>query len=86
MEKSIHEFKVEFMYLSVGERKKTTFLKLLLSLRIVNPLFKKDFKNAEHLTKTSFFFLYFRDRPKNSQANKQRRRRKYIQITKGGES
>ena len=45
--------------------------------RNVNLLFKKDFKIAELLTKTSFF-LYLRDRPKYGEGNKQRRRRKYM--------
>ena len=39
--------------------------------------FKKDFKFAELLTKTSFF-RYFRDRPKNGEWNKLRRRGKYM--------
>ena len=36
----------------------------------VNLLFKKDFKRAELLTKTSFF-LYFRDHPKNGDGSKE---------------
>ena len=57
------------VYMYVKEReKKLTALKLLSSflrhIRNVNLLFKKDFKRAELLTKT-FFFLNFRDRPKN---------------------
>ena len=42
-------------------------------MRNVNLPFKKDFKIAELLSKISFF-LYFRDRPKNGEGNKQRRR------------
>ena len=45
-------------------------------LRNLNFLFKKNSKRAELLTKASFF-LYFRDRPKNGEGNKQRSRRKY---------
>ena len=55
------------------KRKKKTVLKSLYSflrhLRNVNLLFKKDFKSAELLSKTSFF-LYFRDRPINGEGNK----------------
>ena len=57
-------------------------------LRNVNLLFKKNFKSAELLTKTSFF-LYFRDCHKNGKGNKQVRRRKYTRqkhIKKDGES
>ena len=38
-------------------------------IRNVNLPFKKDFKFAELLTKTSFF-VYFRDRPENGEGNK----------------
>ena len=52
--------------------KKIAALKLLYSflmhMKNLNLLFKKDFKSAELLTKTSFF-LYFRDRPKNGEEN-----------------
>ena len=55
-------------------------MKLLQSflryLRNVNLLVKKNFKSAELLNKASFF-LYFRDRPKNGEDNKQRIRQKY---------
>ena len=65
----------------VWERKKDNSFEnnviILSYTKNVNLLFKKDFKIAEHLTKTSFF-LYFRNRPKNGEGNKQRRRRKYI--------
>ena len=46
-------------------------------IRNLNLLFKKGFKIAELLIKTSIF-LYFRDRPKNGEGNKQMRRRKYM--------
>ena len=52
--------------------KKIAALKLLylflMHMKNVNLLFKKDFKSAELLTKTSFF-LYFRERPKNGEGN-----------------
>ena len=44
---------------------------ILRYIRNVNPPFKKDFKFAELLTKTSFF-LYFRDRPENGERNKKK--------------
>ena len=40
-----------------------------MDIRNVNLLFKKDFKFAELLTKTSFF-AYFRDSPENGEWNK----------------
>ena len=67
------------MYLCVGEKKNNSFeiiVILLRYIRNVNFLLVRDFKIAELLTKTPFF-LYFRDRPKNGEGNKQRRRRKY---------
>ena len=78
MEKSIHELKVEFVYLCAGEKKYNSFETAVIILRYirnVNIFFQKDSKIAELLTKTSFF-LYFRDCPKNGEGNKQRRRRK----------
>ena len=68
MEKSIHELKAEFVYLSVREKKNCSFEIIVIILRYiyitnVNFLFKKDFKIAKLLTKTSVF-LYFRDCPK----------------------
>ena len=75
MEKSIHEIKVEFVYLCVREKKITVIT--LRYIKNVNLLFKKDFKIAEVLMKTSFF-LYCRDRPLNGKKNKQRRRQKYM--------
>ena len=65
MEKSIHEFKVEFVYLCVGQKKNNICeitVIILRYIRNVNLLFKKEFKITEPLTKISFF-LNFRDRP-----------------------
>ena len=79
MEKGIPVLKAEFMY--VCERKKNNSFEIhviiLRYIRNVNLPFKKDFKFAALLTKTSFF-LYFRDRPKNGEGNKLRRREKYM--------
>ena len=50
---------------------------ILRYMRNVNLPFKKDFKIAELLSKISFF-LYFRDRPKNDEGNKQRKRQNYM--------
>ena len=78
----------------VWERKNNSFkihVIILRYIRNVNLPFKKDFKFTELFTKT-FFFLYFRDRPKNGERNKQRRRRYYMRksnwicIKKGGKS
>ena len=66
IEKSIHELKAEFVGLKVcvWEREKiNSFGITAIIFKALNPLFKKDFKSAELLTKT-FFFFYFRDRPK----------------------
>ena len=69
------------MSIFVWEGKKYNRFKITVIIiryiRNVNLLFKKDFKIAELLTKTSFF-LYFRDCPKNAEGNKQMRRRKYM--------
>ena len=63
------------------ERKKNNSFEIhviiLGYIRNVNLPFKKDFKIAELLTKTSFF-LYFKSRPKNGEGNKLRRREKYM--------
>ena len=65
----------------VCEREKNNSFKIhaiiLMCIKNVNLPFKKDFKFAELLTKTSSF-VYFRDRPENGEGYKQRRRRKYI--------
>ena len=65
----------------VCEREKNNSFKIhviiLMYIKNVNLSFKKDFKFAELLTKTSCF-VYFRDRPQNGEGNKQRRRRKYM--------
>ena len=73
MEKSIREPKAKFVCMCVGKKQQ----QFLRCIKNVNLPFKKDFKFAELLTKTSFF-LYFRDRPENGEGNKQRRRRKYM--------
>ena len=49
MEKNIPEPKAEFVCMCVREMK-------IRNVRNVNPTFKKDFKLAELLTKTSFSF------------------------------
>ena len=72
MEKSIREPKAKVVCMCTREKKK-----FLRYIKNVNLPFKKDFKFAELLTKTSFF-LYFRDRPKNGEGNKLQRRRKYM--------
>ena len=59
----------------VCEREKFFFeihVTILRDIRNVNLPFKKDFKFAELLTKTSFF-LYFRDPPNNGEGNQLRR-------------
>ena len=79
MEKSIHELKAEFAYLILWEKKNSSLEITVIMFKVyknVNLLFKKNFKSAGLPTKASFF-LYFRDRPKNGEGNKQRRRRKY---------
>ena len=74
MEKGIHELKAEFVHLYAWEREKINSFEITViifrHIRNVNLLFKKNFKSAELLTKTSFF-LYFRDRPKNDEGNKE---------------
>ena len=81
MEKSIPELKAEFVCIMCGGEKKNNSFEIheiiLRYIKNVNLPFKKDFKFAELLTKTSFF-LYFRDHPENGEGNKQRRRRKYM--------
>ena len=81
MEKSIPELKAEFVCIMCGGEKKNNSFEIhviiLRYIKNVNLPFKKDFKFAELLTKTSFF-LYFRDRPENGEGNKQRRLRNYM--------
>ena len=81
MEKSIPELKAEFVLIVCGGEKKNNSFEIhfiiLRYIKNVNLPFKKDFKFAKLLTKTSFF-LYFRDRPENGEGNKQRRYRKYM--------
>ena len=50
-------------------------------MRNVNLPFKKDFKFAELLTKTSIF-VYFRDRPENGEGNKGDVERMCAKVTK----
>ena len=73
MKKCIPEPKVEFVCMCVRDKKKNNSFEIhviiLRYIRNVNFPFKKDFKFAELLTKTSFF-LYFRDRPENDEGNK----------------
>ena len=54
MEKSIHEPKSKFVCMCVRERKKKQ--QFLRYIKNVNLPFKKDFKFAELLTKTTFSF------------------------------
>ena len=61
------------------KRKNNSFGITPIIFKASNPLFKQDFKSAEPLTKTSFFF-YFRDRPKITKEAKERR--KYKRKTK----
>ena len=51
------------------ERKTNSFGITAIIFKALNPLFKKDFKSTELLTKTSFF-LYFIDRPKKTKEAK----------------
>ena len=71
MGKSIPERKAEFVCMCVREKKNSSFkihIIILKYTRNVDLPFKKDFKFIELFTKT-FFFLYFRDRPENSEAD-----------------
>ena len=67
------------IYVFVYERDKSSRFEIhviiLRYIRNVNLSFKKNFKFAELLTKTSFL-LYFRDRLEKGERNKQKRRRK----------
>ena len=72
MEKSIPELRADFVcvlcvcvcvYVCVRNNSFKIHVTILKYIRNVNLPFKKDFKFAEVLSKTSFFF-YFRDRPK----------------------
>ena len=63
-----------------GEKKNNSFeihVIILKYIKNVNLPFKKDFKFAELLAKTTFC-LYFRDCPENGEGNKQRRRLNYM--------
>ena len=57
------------------EREKSNFGITTIVFKASNPPFKKDFKSAELLTKTSFFF-YIRDCPKMTKEAKERRKYK----------
>ena len=83
MEKSFPELKAEFVCMCVREKNDSFGIHVIILryIRNVNLPFKKDFKFAELLTKTSFF-LYFRHRPENGERSKQRRRRKYTVFTR----
>ena len=74
MEKSIPELKAKFVCIMCGGEKKNNSFEIhiiiLRYIKNVNLSFKKDFKFAELLTKTSFS-LYFRDLPENGEGNKQ---------------
>ena len=65
------------MYVCVSKRKreKNSFGITAIFFKASNPLFKKDFKSTELLTKTSSF-LYFRDHPKMTKEAKERRKYK----------
>ena len=63
------------MYVWNRERENNSFGITTIIFKASNPLFKKNFKSAELLTKTSFF-LYFRDRPKMTKEAKERRKYK----------
>ena len=79
VEKGIPELKAKFVCMCVWERKNNSFeihIIILRYIRNVNLPFKKDFKFAELVTKTSFF-LYFGDCSKSNGETKLRRRRKY---------
>ena len=81
--KSIHGLKAEFVCLNVcvcvrereKEKRNNSFGITAIIFKASIPLFKKNFKSAVILTKTSFF-LYFRDRPKMVKETKERRKYK----------
>ena len=71
------------MYLCVRERKKKIEIIVIIikAYKNVNIQFKKDFKSAQLLTKTSFF-LYFSNRSKNGEGNKGDVESIYARVTK----
>ena len=77
MEKSIPELNAEFVCMCVREKNNSFEIHVIILryIRNVNLPFKKDFKFAELLTKTTFF-LYFKVLPENGERSKQRRRQK----------
>ena len=66
-------FKSWCVRVCVCERENNSFG--ITAIKASNPLFKKDFKSAELLTKTSSF-LYFTDCPKMTKEAKERRKYK----------
>ena len=72
-ESRICVFKSLCVRVRVCERENNSFGITAIIFKASNPLFKKDFKSAELLTKTSFF-LCFRDRPKTTKEEKERRK------------
>ena len=64
-----------FVCVCVREKKKNSFSITAIIFKASNSQFKKYFKSAEILTKTSFF-LYFRDRSKMTKEAKERRKYK----------
>ena len=60
------------VFISVCEREKTNSFGItaIILFKALNPLFEKDFKSAELLTKT-FLFHYFRDCPKMTKEAKE---------------
>ena len=81
MEKSIHEQKVEFVYLCVRVKKNNSFetsVIILSYIRNVNLSYSKRVLKLQNFLQTTSFFLYFRRRPKNGERNKQKRRRNYV--------
>ena len=80
MEKSIHELKVEFVYLCVWEKKNNSFEITAIIFRAYkkfkSPIRKEFLKGL--LTNASFF-LYFRDHPEISEGKKRDVESTYVQ-------
>ena len=56
---------------------------ILRYIRNTNLSYSKRILKLQNFLQKTSFFLYFRDRPKNGEGNKQRRRRKYMRrVTK----
>ena len=79
-EKKYHELKVEFAHLCERKKKKNSFEITVIIFRAYkkckSPIQKEFLK--ELLTNT-FFFLYFRDRPKNDEGKKRAVESIYVQ-------